>query len=266
MRIGIIQLDVKKDKHQNLKNAIQLIRKCAKDVPDVIVLPEMFNSLYTAADMERNAEVFDDFSINSIRSLAKELKVNIIAGSVPLKEDGSIYNASFIINRNGEIIDFYKKRHIFTVDIPGKTRSDEGSVISPGDRSVFFELEGFKCSLIICYDIRFFDVFEHFDREDVEVMFMPGAFNDYTGKAHWEVLARARSIDYQMYSVLVSPAATYEGRFKIYGHSMLVNPFGKVEADLGEKEGYRVVDIDKEYINNIRKKLRYRTDRKLQTK
>ncbi len=263
MKIGLVQFDVKEDKRQNVERISEYIRDCVSDGSDVVVLPEMFNSIYSAEQMKLNAESIDGYTITTMRNLAKELKVNIIAGSIPLIEDSYIFNASVVIDRIGKIVEVYKKRHIFTVNIPGKARSDEGSVIKPGHKPIFFELEGFKCSLIICYDIRFFDVYREFDKEDVEVMFMPGAFNNYTGPAHWEVLARSRSIDYQMYSVLVSPASTYEGRFKIHGHSLVVDPFGTVIDDLGEKEGYRVVEISKERVNNIRRKLRYRLDRKV---
>ncbi len=263
MKVALIQFDVKSDKKNNLTDISSFIRKSASDGADVIVLPEMFNSLYQAQDMKKNAEKMDGFTIKTIRQLANDLSVNIVAGSIPLIEEDSIYNASVVIDRNGEIVGIYKKRHIFTVDIPGKARSDEGSVIRAGTKPLFFELEGFKCSIIICYDIRFFDVFSEFDSEDVEVMFMPGAFNNYTGPAHWEVLAKARSIDYQMYSVLVSPAATYEGRFKIHGHSIVVDPFGSVVCDLGENECYKLVEIDKDRLERVRKKLRYRMDRKV---
>ncbi len=263
MKVGLIQLDVTKDKLKNIERASDYVRKCALDGADVIVLPEMFISPYTASQMKLNAETIDGMTINKVRELASELNVNIIAGSIPLIEDDKIFNASVIVDRSGDIVDIYRKRHIFTVNIPSKARSDEGSVISPGSKPVFFELDGFKCAIIICYDIRFFDVYSEFDAENVEIMFMPGAFNDYTGPAHWKVLARARSIDYQMYSVLVSPASTYEGRFRIHGHSLVVDPFGKVTDDLGEKERYRVVELSKERINNVRSKLKYRLDRKV---
>ncbi len=262
MKVALLQLNVTEDKELNINNVKKFFLDIVKKDVDVVVLPEMFNTKYEAKYMLENAEDEKGDTITLIKELAKENKVNVIAGSIPLKVDDKIYNTCFVIDRFGNVLHKYNKRHIFTVNIEGKARSDEGSVITAGNESVFFELEGFKCSVIICYDIRFFDVFSRFDEENVEVLFMPGAFNDYTGKAHWEVLARARSIDYQMYSVLVSPAATNEGRFKIYGHSMFVDPFGEVVCDLGRDEGYTIIDIDKNKIESVRKKLKYREERK----
>lgn len=257
MKVAISQFKITYDIEENIKKAFKYIES-SKDKADIVILPELFMTPMELEWIKKSILTIDSNIINEFKESAKRNNVSVVLGSIALKENDKIYNTSLLINELGIIEGMYKKRHPFTVEIKNNIRLDEGAIIEPSDNYFIFNKCGFKCAIIICYDIRFFDSYKQIEKEEVEVVFMPASFNHYTGPLHWEVLGRARSIDYQIYNIMCAPSRNDKTNFKTYGHSLAIDPLGKIITDLGEGEKQEIVVLDKNYISKIRKSLRYR--------
>jgi omega-amidase len=149
----------------------------------------------------------------------------------------------------------YRKIHLFDVDIPNKITFKESDVLSGGDQLVTFDTDWCKVGLGICYDVRFFELAELYRKKDVKLLIYPGAFNMTSGPLHWELLARARAVDSQMYTAACSVARDETASYTAWGHSLVVSPWGKVLASTDEKESIVYCDIDLTAVDEIRQQI-----------
>ncbi|KAM0791199.1 hypothetical protein ACM66B_005681 [Microbotryomycetes sp. NB124-2] len=277
-RIALVQLGgVGPDKHANLTNARDKIKQAAKGdangKPDVIVLPEVFNSPYATKSFRQYAEriKFDPSrhanqrgsydaqesgcdSIKMLSNAAKEENVWLIGGSIPeLSDDDKIYNSSPTFAPDGSLVALHRKVHLFDIDIPGGITFKESETLTGGDRLTVIETEFGKIGVAICYDLRFPEIAMLAARQGCVAMIYPAAFNTTTGPLHWDLLQRARAVDNQMYVVMCSPArGTEEGTYPAWGYSGVADPMGKLVAQLDEKEGILFAEIDMDVINKAR--------------
>lgn len=243
LKIALIQLAAGSNKQTNLKRVNEYVSKALKEKPDLnlVMLPECFNSPYSVSEFRNYAEQIPQGETTSFLSeLAKKNGIFVIGGSIPeLGSDDKIYNTSLSFDPQGKIIGKHRKVHLFDIDIPGGITFQESVTLTGGDKSTVFNLKGFgNIGLGICYDIRFPELAMSAAREPSNsfAMFYPGAFNTTTGPLHWHLLARARSIDNQIYTVLCSPARDTSSGYHAYGHSLVVDPSGKIIAEAGEGE------------------------------
>ncbi len=254
-RIGLCQMKVVDDKDVNLEKAKDMIGKAADNGAEMVVLPEMFNCPYDTSKFKDYAESrFKSKSLEAVSSAATEHDVYLVAGSVPELLDQKLYNSCFIFNGYGKILDVYRKMHLFDVDIPGVV-FNESEVITPGNRVTIVDTDLVKFGLAICYDIRFPELFRLTALKGADLMVVPGAFNMTTGPAHWETTLRARAIDNQIYIAAASPAQNKDHSYVAYGHSMVVDPWGRViaKADYGEEIIY--ANINRKYLKKVREEL-----------
>jgi len=253
------------DKEENIQNAQRLIRKAAEDGSQVVVLPEMFNCPYARRYFPIFAETFPGKTTEALSQLAKELGIYIIGGSIPEREGDAIYNTSYIFAKDGSLIGRHRKMHLFDIDIEGGIRFKESEVLTAGNDVTVVETEYCKIGVAICYDMRFPELMRLMALEGAQVIVVPAAFNMTTGPAHWEVTMRARAVDNQVYFVAASPARNPEGPYLAYGHSAIVDPWGRVLREADEKECVIVEEIDLETVQKIRRELpllqHRRTDR-----
>lgn len=256
IKLGLIQMKVTKDKSLNIKNAIHLIKDAHQKGSELIVLPECWNSPYGTEYFKEYAEIENDSnSLISISKISKELGVYIIAGSIPTKEDSKYFNSCFIFDSNGNIISKYQKIHLFDIDIPNKITFQESKILSPGSKLSTFDFKGYKIGIGICFDIRFQELANLYQKKGCHLLIYPGAFNMTTGPNHWELLTRSRALDNQLYVAVCSPSRDENASYVAYGHSMIANPFGKVIHSLDEKENILISEIDMDYINQIRQQI-----------
>jgi omega-amidase len=254
-KIGICQMRVVDDKQLNLDKATAMVKECANNGADMVVLPEMFNCPYDTQKFMEYAESSDNSpSLKIISESAKNNDIYLVAGSIPELLDGNIYNSCFIFNRNGQIIDVYRKMHLFDVDIPGMIFK-ESETITAGNKIKVVETDLTTLGMAICYDIRFPELFRLMALKNTGLMVVPGAFNMKTGPAHWKTLIRARAIDNQVYMAVASPAANEDLSYVAYGHSLIVDPWGKVLCEAGQEEEIIYATIDTSYIDKIRGEL-----------
>jgi len=248
-------MKVSMDKKQNLSAAEAMIREAAEKGSQVIALPEMFNCPYSNKYFREYAETKEGETVRFLSSLARELKIYLVGGSIPELENDKVYNTSFSFNKEGELIGRHRKIHLFDIDIKGGIRFMESETLTPGDAVTILDTEFCRIGVAICYDVRFPELFRKMALEGVRLVILPGAFNMTTGPAHWDLTMRARALDNQIYFAAVSPARDTEGPYQAYGNSCIVNPWGEFSGrtDAGESIVYAKVDLD--YVEDIRNQL-----------
>lgn len=169
----------------------------------------------------------------------------LIGGSIPEREGDRLYNTSLSFSPTGELLGKHRKLHLFDIDVPGKIRFQESEVLTGGDRVTMIDTEYGRLGVAICYDVRFPELAMLAARNDCCAMIYPGAFNLHTGPLHWQLLARARAVDNQIYVAMCSPARDMTATYHSYGHSLVADPNAIVLDELDEHEGLVVVDLGK---------------------
>ncbi len=255
MKIGLVQMDVADDKAKNLQTAEKFIRQAHARGARVVVLPEMFNTPYGNEFFIPYAEEGEGQTLSLLRRLARELGILLIGGSIPEAEGGKIYNTAYIIDDKGELLGKHRKAHLFDIDVKGGITFFESATLTPGDKVTVLDTPMGRIGVAICYDIRFPEMFRKMALEGVEYVFIPAAFNHVTGPAHWEILTRARALDNQMYLFIASPARSGVLSYKAYGHSLGVDPWGRILGELDDSEGLLILEADPERIKKIKEEL-----------
>ena len=256
VRIALCQMNVVDDKKANLKKAGSLIADSADRNADFIVLPEMFNCPYSNDKfVEYGENEHDSCTLNTISQLAESYNVYILAGSIPEREGDKLYNTSYLFDKTGSIIAKHRKMHLFDIDVKGRITFKESDVLTAGDDFTIADTDFGRIGIGICYDVRFVELARIMAEKGAEILFYPGAFNQTTGPAHWELLFRSRALDNQVFCIGVAPALNIDASYHSYGHSIAVNPWGEVIAQAGEKEELVICEIDLSKIKKVREEL-----------
>ena len=241
MKVAVIQMGATADRSRNLKKAVDFIRWAIDRRARLIVLPEVFifrGRVRSGADARAIAEAIPGASLIPLMELAKKHKVFILAGSIYEKTAGTdkVYNTSVFIDDRGTIRAKYRKIHLFEA-VLGDMRIREADCFMAGRRMVTARAEEFKIGLSICYDLRFPEMYRKYARLGVHAVCIPSAFIDETGKAHWEVLLRARAIENRCYVLAPNQVGKSGKGARHYGHSMIIGPWGDIlAAASGNKE------------------------------
>ncbi len=254
-QLALCQMNVGMDKKQNLANAEAMIRAAAGNGSKVVALPEMFNCPYSNKYFRMYAEGGEGETVQFLSSLARELKIYLVGGSIPELEDGQVYNTSFSFDKEGKIIGKHRKVHLFDIDIKGGIRFMESETLTPGEMMTIIETEFCKIGVAICYDVRFPELFRKMTLAGAKLVILPGAFNMTTGPAHWDLTMRARALDNQLYFAAVSPARDTEGPYQAYGNSCVVSPWGEFNGKTDARESIVYAKIDLEYVEEVRNQL-----------
>jgi predicted amidohydrolase len=262
MKLGLIQMNAGADKPANLQKAGRLVDALvAKEKPQWIALPEMFDFAGNGETKRANAEILGEGTAYKLaQALAKKHSITLHAGSFhewrPDLE--RISNTSVVFDPEGEQIALYRKLHLFDVVTPSGVAYKESAEIAAGDEVVTYEAEGLTFGCAICYDLRFPDLFQALRLKGGDVIVLPSAFTRETGRAHWEVLLRARAIETQC--TIAAPAQTgsfmQDGAERFtYGHSMIVDPWGNIAARLEDGDGYLAAKIDAALLKRVRESM-----------
>lgn len=256
IKLALCQMDVIDDKERNLKKATEMIVESVEKNADFIVLPEMFNCPYSNDKfIEYQEEEHASPTLNLISSLASENNVYILSGSIPEKDNGNLYNTSYLFGRDGKIIAKHRKMHLFDIDVKDRITFKESDVLTAGNDFTIADTEFGKIGIGICYDIRFPELARIMVEEGALILLYPGAFNLTTGPAHWELLFRSRALDNQVFCVGVAPALNKNASYHSYGHSIITNPWGEVIAKADEKEELVIAEITLNEIKKVREEL-----------
>lgn len=261
MKISMIQMSSQPDRAGNLAQVLELMhRACTLDKPDLLVLPEHFDwTGGTPAEKRAAADrVPGGRAYEAIRGFAREIGVAVHAGSLLEGREGDekIYNTSVIFDATGSEIGCYRKIHLFDITAPDGTRYAESAAVRSGETLLVYELAGFRIGCAICYDLRFSRLFDRLADLAVDLVILPAAFTRQTGEDHWDILCRARAIEFQCYLAACGQCGSYVGpdqeRRFMYGHSMLVDPWGRIVAQGGTEIGVIEAVIDTSEVERVR--------------
>jgi predicted amidohydrolase len=199
----------------------------------------------------------DDEVLATVRAAAKEAGIWVHLGSLALKgEGGKLVNRGFVIDGQGEIRARYDKIHLFDVDLPTGESWRESTMYQAGREAVVVpDTPVGKLGLTICYDLRFPALFERLSEAGAEVIALPAAFTVPTGRAHWQVLLRARAIEAELFLVAAAQAGRHEDGRETYGHSLVVDPWGEVLLEMGGEPGLEFAEIELDRIADVRARI-----------
>jgi nitrilase len=186
---------------------------------------------------------------------AKQLGIWIIGGTIPIasQDPNKVYAACLVYNDQGQCVARYDKIHLFDVTVTPNTEIyRESNAITPGEKIVVVDTPVGRVGLAVCYDIRFPELFREMLKQDVEIIALPTAFTLKTGQAHWEVLTRARAIENQCYLIAACQTGTHENGRQTYGHSLIIDPWGKILNCLPDTIGTVTADINLLKLQEIR--------------
>ncbi len=255
-KIAVCQQRVRETKEENLEAAADAVREAALSGARIIALPEMFVCEFVPDIMRENAEPADGNIRRRLGGIAAENGVWLVGGSFPEKAGvGKFYNTCPVFSPDGEAAVFYRKTHLFDANISGSVSSAESGLFDRGTRVMNVNAGFVRFGTALCYDVRFPYVFTGMADKGAKLAFLPAAFSAKTGEAHWEILVRARALDSQMYIAAACCAFSKDSRFKTYGHSMIVDPWGTVLAEAGADEEIITADIDLTELERIRREL-----------
>ncbi len=253
MRIALIQMSVTDNKMENIRRACAKIREAQG--MDLAVLPEMFCCPYDNACFRAYGEPDGGEAQTALSALAAELGIYLVGGSLPELDEDRVYNTCYVFGRRGERLAKHRKAHLFDIDIAGGQRFMESETLSPGGAVTTFETEFGTMGVCICFDLRFEELARCMCLRGARCIFVPAAFNDTTGPAHWELLFRQRAVDNQCFTVGVSPARDERASYAAYGNSIAVDPWGTVLCRAGAEEVTLFADLDFDRLEAVRQQL-----------
>jgi predicted amidohydrolase len=257
VRAAAVQLTSTADRERNLATADRLTRAAAAAGAELVVLPEKWSVLASPEETAAGAEPFDGPALTWARAIARELGIDLLAGSiaerVPGRERGS--NTSVHVGPDGEVRAVYRKMHMFDVEVAGRTYR-ESEHEAPGDEIVLSETAGgVELGLTVCYDLRFPELFRILAVRGARVITVPAAFTLATTRDHWEPLLRARAIENQAFVIAANQIGEHARGFRSGGRSMIVDPWGVVLATAPDGETFITAELDLERQAEIRRTL-----------
>jgi predicted amidohydrolase len=260
LRAAAVQLNSTQDRSRNLATAERLVRDAASGGAQLVLLPERFDMRGTPEDYERaGAPLEDNPVVEWTRDLARDLRVDLIAGSLSERREGhdKLYNTSVHAGPDGDLRGVYRKIHLFDVTV-GETEYLESASDAAGEEIVVSQLgDGTKLGLSICYDVRFPELYRIQAVQGARVLTVPANFTHVTGTAHWEVLLRARAVEDQAFVVAAGQIGMHPPDLgQTYGNSMIVDPWGQVLARADDAtETFVIADLDFGRQDEVRAKL-----------
>jgi deaminated glutathione amidase len=245
MRASAVQLNSNEDKARNLEIAERLVRRAASEGAELVALPEKFNLIGSPEQLAAGAEPLDGPTLAWAGALARELGLWLVAGSVVerVEEDEKLRNTSVLFDPDGVVRAVYRKIHMFDVEVGGVVYR-ESDVETPGDEIVVADAGDLKLGLAVCYDLRFPELFRIMAVEGAQAFTLPSAFTVPTGRAHWEILIRARAIENQAFVVAADQIGVHPGGNESYGGSQIVDPWGDVLVRAADEECFVAADLD----------------------
>jgi predicted amidohydrolase len=257
--IAIYQAQSGIDPAANAERLAAAVRDAAAGGAAMLFTPEMSGMLdrdrERALGKARDEE--DDQVVAAVREAARQARIWVHLGSLALKgEGGKLVNRGFVIDDQGDIRARYDKIHLFDVDLPTGESWRESAMYQPGNDAVVVPGTPVgKLGLTICYDLRFPELFQRLSEAGAEVIAVPAAFTVPTGKAHWQVLMRARAIEAELFIVAAAQAGRHEDGRETYGHSLVADPWGELIPEMGGEPGLAFAEIDLDRIADVRSRI-----------
>jgi deaminated glutathione amidase len=258
IKFAIIQMTSVLDPAVNIAKLDSLISKGKAQGANAFFLPEVFYSIANGLDSTPHLVEPGNQHEKNIFALAKRHQVYLIGGSAATKIDGKIYNRIYNINPQGEMLTSYDKIHLFALSLKDREKNmtvDEAKIYTAGHTPRILELDQYQIAMSLCFDLRFPKLYRDYSAQGANIISISSAFTVPTGRAHWEVLLRARAIENQCYVVASAQWGVHNERVSTWGYSMVVDPWGEVVVNLEEGEGVALFDVDLNHLANVRQRL-----------
>jgi len=258
IKAAAIQMNSQPDVEHSMNLARHLIEQAAEQKARLICLPENFAFLGNEREKFRQAADIASAVEECLPKWAEEMQVSILGGGYPASAgEGKIYNRSILVLPDGKIAASFDKIHLFDVDVSEEETWRESATVQGGKpEGVVYKSDSLPAiGFSICYDVRFPELYRKLSDKGVEIITVPSAFTRPTGEAHWEVLLRARAIENSAYVIAPAQTGLHGKSRKTHGHSMIIDPWGKILVNAGTEPGIITAEIDLQLLQDIRRKL-----------
>lgn len=257
-KVACLQVNAGNEMSENISVALDLIGQSAAKGADLVLMPENVTLMEWGrkAILEKAYAEDSHPGLTAFKRAAKQHKMWIHCGSLAISlQDDRVANRTYVLNPSGDIVARYDKIHMFDVDLGNGERYAESSTFAPGDEAVIVDLPWGKLGLTICYDLRFPRLYRALAHAGAKMITVPAAFTKVTGEAHWHTLLKARAIETSSYIFAPAQTGTHPAERKTYGHALIVDPWGKVVEDAGDKVGIICADLNLDLVDQVRKKM-----------
>jgi deaminated glutathione amidase len=255
--VAAIQMSSGSDKEKNLRRAADLVTEAARKGARLIALPELFSWQGSSRQISSASENIPGRTSAYMAEFAARFKIFLLCGSIleTNPQGPQPFNTSFLIHPSGRIIGMYRKIHLFKARMPNGTVLNEKAAYAAGTGIITAPTPLGMLGFSICYDLRFPELYRALVDRGAVIIAVPSSFTFATGKAHWEVLLRARAIENQVYIVAPNQHGTDPQGTKRYGHSLIIDPWGNILASHGDGNGVISAEIDLAFLKQMRKNL-----------
>ena len=260
MRLAVYQATTGIDPERNARDLVSAVDEAHAGGAAMLFTPEMSGLL--DRDRERASAHLrseaNDPVLAKVREAAARAGIWVHIGSLALageRDDGRLVNRGFLIDSAGQIRARYDKMHLFDVDLPTGESWRESAAYAPGERAVVAESPAGWLGLSVCYDLRFPDLYRTLTDAGATIVAVPAAFTVPTGEAHWHILLRARAIEAGAFVVAAAQVGRHEDGRETYGHSLVVDPWGRVLLDMGREPGVGFAELDLDEVEAVRSRL-----------
>lgn len=256
--IALLQMRSGTDAAENVAAVRAGVREAAAAGARLVATPEMTVCLdrRPGALLAQAHAQAQDPSVRALCDIAREAGVDLLVGSLAVRVGPQhLANRSLLIDAAGQIVAHYDKIHLFDVDLGPGERYQESARFVPGDRAVLAAREGYTLGLSICYDLRFAGLYRTLAQAGAQVLTIPSAFTVPTGRAHWEVLLRARAIETGCYVLAPAQHGVHADGRETYGHSMVIDPWGQIVAVRAQEPGLLLATLDLDAVAQARRRL-----------
>lgn len=252
-----VQMRGRRDPSTNCDDAVRMIREAASRGATFVQTPEISNLV----DRDRETMMKSLFTedkdpmLQAFQALARELRITIHAGSLSIKNGDKVANRAFVISSSGDVAARYDKIHLFDVDLANGETWRESNTFTGGSETIVVDIPHAKLGVSICYDVRFPYLFRALADHGATLLSAPACFTKQTGEAHWSVLQRARAIENGAFMISAAQAGLHEDGRETYGHSMIVDPWGRVLAEGDDKPGLIFAEIKTDAVTEARNRI-----------
>jgi len=260
MRAALFQANTGIDPLLGARSLVEAIERAAGEGANMLFTPEMSAVLDRDKMRAGKAIVSEDcdVALAAVREAAAKHRLWVHLGSLAVQSgaaDGRFANRGFVIDETGSIRARYDKMHLFDVDLADGQSIRESAAYAPGAQAVAVDTPWGRLGLAICYDLRFPDLFAALSKAGATMLAVPAAFTVPTGQAHWHVLIRARAIEAAAFVIAAAQTGTHADGRKTFGHSLVVDPWGEILLDMGDRPGVEVIDLDPALIAEARSRI-----------
>ncbi len=257
LRIGLVQMCSGLEPEANIAEASRLVRRAADQGARFVATPEMTNIIEPrrAVLRQKVEEEAEDPSVAALAALARDLGIWLSAGSLALRSGDRLVNRSLLYRPDGRVEARYDKIHLFDVMLPNGESYRESSSYDGGNEAVSADVGPFRLGLSICYDLRFPQLYLALASAGATVLNIPSAFTRVTGEAHWHALLRARAIETGSFVIAAAQGGRHASGRETYGHSLVVDPWGRIMAEADAQPGVILADVDADRASEARARI-----------